>query len=142
MLRKALAQPPVLDRLNQVGQGLQEADRDCRTAHRRLADPVEGGLDETGEAEWRPDEPRSPRGSEANAGVLSTQGKRPQFAMIVALAASTAFMTPVSSPVDTLVVGPGNYRFSDFVRIGVPFSVIVMVISVILVSWLLPLYPG
>jgi len=64
------------------------------------------------------------------------------FAMIVALAASTAFMTPISSPVNTLVVGPGNYRFSDFARIGVPFSVIVMVISVILVSWLLPLYPG
>ena len=32
------------------------------------------------------------------------------FAMIVALAASTAFMTPISSPVNTLVVGPGNYR--------------------------------
>ena len=63
------------------------------------------------------------------------------FAMIVALAASTAFMTPISSPVNTLVVGPGNYAFGDFVRIGVPFSVIVMVISVILVSWLLPLHP-
>ena len=32
------------------------------------------------------------------------------FAMIVALAASTAFMTPISSPVNTLVVGPGKYR--------------------------------
>ncbi|MEZ5864094.1 MAG: SLC13 family permease [Geminicoccaceae bacterium] len=37
------------------------------------------------------------------------------FAMTVALAASTAFMTPVSSPVNTLVVGPGNYVFADFV---------------------------
>src|SRR5215475_3522058 len=36
------------------------------------------------------------------------------FAMIVALAASTAFMTPVSSPVNTLVVAPGHYTFSDF----------------------------
>lgn len=61
------------------------------------------------------------------------------FAMIVALAASTAFMTPVSSPVNTLVVGPGNYSFGDFVRIGVPFSLIVMVVCVILVPWLLPL---
>jgi di/tricarboxylate transporter len=61
------------------------------------------------------------------------------FAMIVALAASTAFMTPVSSPVNTLVVGPGNYTFGDFVRIGVPFSVIVLIVSVILVPWLLPL---
>jgi di/tricarboxylate transporter len=61
------------------------------------------------------------------------------FAMIVALAASTAFMTPVSSPVNTLVVTPGNYSFGDFVRVGVPFSLIVLVVSVLLVPWLLPL---
>ena len=61
------------------------------------------------------------------------------FAMIVALAASTAFMTPVSSPVNTLVVAPGRYTFGDFVRIGVPFSIIVMIVSVIMVPWLLPL---
>lgn len=61
------------------------------------------------------------------------------FAMIVALAASTAFMTPVSSPVNTLVVTPGNYTFGDFVKTGVPFSLLVLVISVILVPWLLPL---
>jgi di/tricarboxylate transporter len=61
------------------------------------------------------------------------------FAMIVALAASTAFMTPVSSPVNTLVVTPGNYTFGDFIRVGVPFSLIVLVVSVIMVPWLLPL---
>lgn len=61
------------------------------------------------------------------------------FAMIVALAASTAFMTPVSSPVNTLVVGPGNYRFADFIRMGVPFSLVVLVTSVLLVPLLLPL---
>jgi len=60
------------------------------------------------------------------------------FAMIVALAASAAFMTPVSSPVNTLVVAPGNYRFSDFVRVGVPFTVIVLLVSVALVPMLLP----
>jgi di/tricarboxylate transporter len=46
--------------------------------------------------------------------------------LIVALAASTAFMTPISSPVNALVVTPGNYTFGDFVRIGVPFSLIVL----------------
>jgi di/tricarboxylate transporter len=61
------------------------------------------------------------------------------FAMIVALAASTAFVTPVSSPVNTLVVTPGNYTFGDFVRIGAPFAVIVMIVCVILVPLLLPL---
>jgi di/tricarboxylate transporter len=61
------------------------------------------------------------------------------FAMIVALAASTAFMTPVSSPVNTLVVGPGNYSFGDFIRLGVPFSILVLIVCVILVPWLLPM---
>ncbi|MFO0911635.1 MAG: SLC13 family permease [Pirellulales bacterium] len=61
------------------------------------------------------------------------------FAMIVALAASTAFMTPVSSPVNTLVVTPGEYTFGDFVKIGVPFSILVLIVSVVLVPWLLPL---
>lgn len=63
------------------------------------------------------------------------------FAMIVALAASTAFVTPVSSPVNTLVVTPGNYTFGDFVRIGLPFALVVMVVCVVLVPLLLPLYP-
>jgi di/tricarboxylate transporter len=61
------------------------------------------------------------------------------FAMIVALAASTAFMTPVSSPVNTLVVGPGNYTFGDFLTVGVPFSLVVMAVSVLLVPIILPL---
>ena len=58
--------------------------------------------------------------------------------MIVALAASTAFMTPVSSPVNTLVVTPGNYGFGDFVRTGSPFAVIVLIVSVLLVPLILP----
>ncbi|WP_198370932.1 SLC13 family permease [Roseomonas rosulenta] len=61
------------------------------------------------------------------------------FAMIVALAASTAFMTPVSSPVNTLVVGPGNYGFADFIKVGVPLSLAVMALSVLLVPIILPL---
>lgn len=64
------------------------------------------------------------------------------FAMIVAIAASTAFMTPVSSPVNTLVVTPGNYSFGDFVRVGVPFAIVVLVVSVVMVPWLMPLYPN
>lgn len=60
------------------------------------------------------------------------------FAMTVALAASTAFMTPVSSPVNTLVVGPGNYAFGDFLKIGVPFSIVAMLLSILLVPLVLP----
>ncbi|MGV7960791.1 SLC13 family permease [Photorhabdus tasmaniensis] len=60
------------------------------------------------------------------------------FAMIIGVAASAAFMTPVSSPVNTLVLGPGGYKFSDFVRLGVPFTILVMVISVLIIPWLFP----
>jgi di/tricarboxylate transporter len=60
------------------------------------------------------------------------------FAMIVAIAASTAFMTPVSSPVNTLVVTPGNYTFGDFVKVGVPFAIVVLIVSVFLIPLVFP----
>ncbi len=62
------------------------------------------------------------------------------FAMTVAIAASAAFMTPISSPVNTLVLEPGRYSFGDFVKVGVPFTLIVLLICVFLVPILFPLY--
>ena len=71
--------------------------------------------------------------------IADTLGLSPYpFMMTVALAASAAFMTPVSSPINTLVVGPGNYRFLDFVRIGTPLWVITLVVLVVLVPFVLP----
>jgi di/tricarboxylate transporter len=75
-------------------------------------------------------------------GVAAELGLSPYpFAMTVALAASAAFMTPVSSPVNTLVLGPGNYSFFDFVRIGVPFTLVVLATSLLLVPLILPFDP-
>ncbi len=62
------------------------------------------------------------------------------FAMIIALGASTAFMTPISSPVNTLVVGPGQYSFGDFIKVGVPLAILTAIISVLLVPVILPFY--
>nr|WP_261784982.1 SLC13 family permease [Escherichia fergusonii] len=71
--------------------------------------------------------------------AAKTMGVSPYpFAMVVAMAASAAFMTPVSSPVNTLVLGPGNYRFSDFVKIGVPFTIIVMAICLVIIPVMFP----
>lgn len=71
--------------------------------------------------------------------TANTMGVSPYpFAMVVAMAASAAFMTPVSSPVNTLVLGPGKYSFSDFVKVGVPFTFLVMVVSVLLIPVLFP----
>ena len=61
--------------------------------------------------------------------------------MTVALSASAAFMTPVSSPVNTLVTGPGHYRFMDFVRVGVPFTVLVLLVCITVLPLLFPFAP-
>ena len=72
--------------------------------------------------------------------VAQTLGLSPHpFVMTVAIASSAAFMTPVSSPVNTLVLVPGKYRFGDFVRIGVPLTLLVLLLTVLLIPWLLPL---
>ena len=72
--------------------------------------------------------------------VADHLGVAPQpFAMTVALAASTAFVTPMASPVNALVAGPGGYRFIDFVRIGAPLAIISLLITVALVPLLMPL---
>ncbi|MDR5616097.1 SLC13 family permease [Arsenophonus sp.] len=60
------------------------------------------------------------------------------FAMVISVAASAAFMTPVSSPVNTLILAPGGYKFTDFVKFGVPFTVLVMAITIVIVPQLFP----
>lgn len=60
------------------------------------------------------------------------------FAITVAMAASSAFMAPISSPVNMLVYTPGNYRFTDFLRVGVPFTLLVLIITIVLVPVLFP----
>ncbi len=73
-------------------------------------------------------------------GVALDMGVAPApFVMTVAVAASAAFMTPVSSPVNTLVVEPGGYGFIDFVKIGVPMALLTGVVSLILIPLLFPL---
>lgn len=72
--------------------------------------------------------------------ALATElGQSPHaFAMAVVLASSAAFITPVSSPVNALVVGPGNYRFADFVRVGLPLFFVVMTVAILLIRVVYP----
>jgi di/tricarboxylate transporter len=58
--------------------------------------------------------------------------------MTVAIAASTAFATPIASPVNTLVLAPGNYRFADFARVGIPLQLLALVITLLLTPLLFP----
>ncbi len=65
-------------------------------------------------------------------------GKNPDpFLMAVAVAASCAFLTPIGHKNNTLILGPGGYKFGDYWRMGLPLEIIVVAVSVplILVFW-------
>jgi di/tricarboxylate transporter len=56
------------------------------------------------------------------------------FAMTVAIGCCAAYVTPVSSAVNMLVMEPGGYSFGDYVKVGVPLLLLTMVVTVALVS--------
>ena len=59
------------------------------------------------------------------------------FLMAVAVAASCAFLTPIGHKNNTLILGPGGYRFGDYWRMGLPLEIIVVAVSIplILIFW-------
>ena len=63
------------------------------------------------------------------------------FAIAVLIAASAAFSTPVSTPVVTLVVEPGRYRFTDFVKVGIPLLVLTWLTAMLVTPLVFP-YQG
>ena len=60
------------------------------------------------------------------------------FGMMVAVAASCSYLTPLE-PSCLMVYGPGKYRFADFFRVGMPLTILIYAIAIILVPWLWPL---
>lgn len=61
------------------------------------------------------------------------------FLMAVAIGASCAFLTPIGHQNNTLILGPGGFHFSDYWRLGVPVSLLVVLISIPLLLWVWPL---
>ena len=59
------------------------------------------------------------------------------FLMAVAVSSSCAFLTPIGHKNNTLIMGPGGYKFGDYWRMGLPLEVLVIVVSIplILVVW-------
>lgn len=60
--------------------------------------------------------------------------------MGVALATSMAFITPLGHPVNILIMGPSGYRFKDFFKVGLPLTVLLFVMVVVLLAYFWPLY--
>ncbi len=61
------------------------------------------------------------------------------FLMAVAIGASCAFLTPIGHQSNTLVMGPGGYRFGDYWRLGLPLEVIVVLVATPMILWVWPL---
>jgi di/tricarboxylate transporter len=61
------------------------------------------------------------------------------FLMAVATGAGCDFLTPVGHQCNTLVMGPGGYRFGDYARLGFPLSVLVIVVGAPLIALVWPL---
>ena len=57
------------------------------------------------------------------------------FAIAVAVAASNSFLTPIGYQTNTMVYGPGGYRFFDYVRVGLPLTVSTVLTTVIVIPW-------
>ncbi|MBE2198044.1 MAG: SLC13 family permease [Anaerolinea sp.] len=60
------------------------------------------------------------------------------FLMAIAIAASMAFATPVASPVNTLVMGAGSYRFTDYMKVGIPLIFIALLAVILVLPLLFP----
>ena len=61
--------------------------------------------------------------------------------MAIAIAASCAFTTPVATPPNTLVMGPGKFKFVDYIKIGVPLVFLSLIICVLIIPMVWPFYP-
>ena len=59
------------------------------------------------------------------------------FLMVVAVGASCAFLTPIGHQCNTVVMGPGNYKFTDYWRLGLPMDILIILVSIpmILFVW-------
>ena len=75
------------------------------------------------------------------AGFATGLGFKPDaFLMAVAIGAACDFLTPIGHQCNTLVMGPGGYKFGDYARLGLPLSIIVIVVGVPLILAVWPIH--
>ena len=73
-------------------------------------------------------------------GVAQTLGASTDpFLMAVAIGGSSAFLSPIGHQSNTIVMGPGGYQFSDYLRMGLPMVAIIVAVAIPLLMWAWPL---
>ncbi len=70
------------------------------------------------------------------AGEMGVDGK--PFLMAVAFAASLSFATPTGYQTNAMVLGPGGYKFMDYMKVGLPLTVILWLLATVLIPWMWP----
>jgi len=74
------------------------------------------------------------------ASFAASLGYNPDpFLMAVAIGAACDFLTPIGHQCNTLVMGPGGYRFGDYSRLGLPLSIIVLLAGTPLILYFWPI---
>ncbi len=58
------------------------------------------------------------------------------FILVVSFAAAANFMTPIGYQTNLMIYGPGGYKFSDFLKVGTPLTIIYMIVTVLILSFL------
>lgn len=61
--------------------------------------------------------------------------------MTVSLSASASFMSPVAHPANVLIMGPGGYRFTDYIKVGLPLTLICLLVTLLVLPMVWPLVP-
>lgn len=74
--------------------------------------------------------------------IATTMGADPKALVIATvIGGSCAYATPIGMPANTMVLGPGGYKFNDYVKAGLPLILVATVVSLILLPILFPFYP-
>jgi di/tricarboxylate transporter len=74
----------------------------------------------------------------ARAAAAAARVSLMPFALVVAIAASAGFATPLGYQTHLMVCGPGGYRFADYLRVGLPLDLTVMAVTVMLTPIFFP----
>jgi di/tricarboxylate transporter len=54
------------------------------------------------------------------------------------VAASASFLSPVAHPANVLIMGPGGYRFADYLKVGIPLTLVVLAVTLLVLPWFWP----
>ena len=75
--------------------------------------------------------------------IAESLGASPTAVVLaIGFSASAAYMTPVATPPNTMIYGPGGLQFMDYVKVGTPLFIIVMIMALVLMPIIWPFFPN